>query len=360
MSKLTELLTNKINITPEMEAKARQIYDEVSDLLKKTLAAHDPDIFSQGSFMLKTIIRPVKGDEYDLDFVCRLNIAKDKITQADLKKLVGDALKTKYSTTSKQLEPKNRCWRINFPNFHVDVLPAIPETDLSAFSEIAGTKLMDGPIAIPDKELHQWKSSNPRGYAIWFREQEEREETKRRMVVENTKEPLPKQNVGVSVLQNAIKVMKYHRDQNFKDNLENKPISIILTTLAAQYYDGEQDIVSALYGIINRIVIAFPSIFEAGQIPNPALPTENFADKWADKPERKKAFKEWVQSLHTLLQNYVLHKDNEIEIKRLLENSFRTDFGANVNSSGINPQPSTGKGSVGTITNPPRQWYDGV
>ncbi len=347
MNKLSELLRNKINITSEMEAKANCIYEEVSNLLQSKLKQYDPDIFVQGSFKLKTIIKPVQSDEYDLDFVCHLKINKDQISHAELKELVGNALKTKYSIANGQLEPKNRCWRINLDGFHVDVLPAVPETDLSFYGELVGTALIEAPIAIPDKDLKEWKSSNPRGYAIWFKEQERKEETKRASIIENSKEVLPRQNVGVSVLQNAIKVMKYHRDIQFKDNLENKPISIILTTLAATYYDGEQNLEDALYGIVNRIKLAFPSIFDAGQIRNPVLPTENFADKWATHPERKRAFKEWVLSLHTLLEEYVLNKDKDGSLQRLLVEGFGVSHSAVAHARNLSQGLAAGALSLG-------------
>lgn len=39
--------------------------------------------------------------------------------------------------------------------------------------------------------------------------------------------------------------MKYHRNFIFRNDLDNRPISMIVTTLAAKNYDGEQDLVVA-------------------------------------------------------------------------------------------------------------------
>lgn len=41
-----------------------------------------------------------------------------------------------------------------------------------------------------------------------------------------------------SILQKVIMILKCHRDNVYKDNRELKPISIIITTLAAKAYDG--------------------------------------------------------------------------------------------------------------------------
>ena len=77
MMDLDKLLKERINITPEMEKKAEDIYDETSEYLLESLEEYSPDIFSQGSFRLKTIIRPIDNkDEFDLDFVCLLDIDK--------------------------------------------------------------------------------------------------------------------------------------------------------------------------------------------------------------------------------------------------------------------------------------------
>ena len=47
-------------------------------------------------------------------------------------------------------------------------------------------------------------------------------------------------------LQRTIQILKRHRDVRFKDNCEFAPISMIITTLAAQAYQGEEDLYEAL------------------------------------------------------------------------------------------------------------------
>ncbi len=349
MSKYEDLLENKINISSEMEARAKRAYKEISDLLTDKLHDYDPSIFPQGSFRLGTIIRPLAGDDYDLDFVCLINIPKDRISPFDLKRMLGDALKTQYSTSNGTLEEMNRCWRVNLTNFHIDILPAVPETDLSLFEGVEAD-VMGTPIAIPDKELKTWKSSNPQGYGKWFDKQMakvERGSISEHVVMnEADVAPLPKQNVSSTILQEAIKIMKYHRDVNFKDNPDDKPISIILTTLAADFYAGEQDIVNALQGIVNRIIAAAPSIFEVGQVTNPVLKSENFADKWKDHPERRQAFRDWVNSLHELTQGYFLANGDMNKINELWQKQFK-----------IKNTLAPVQKSTGTIINPPRQWF---
>ena len=242
MTNLGELLKERINITPEMEEGAENIYKETAEYLSKNLEAYSPDIFPQGSFKLKTIIRPIQDkDEFDLDFVCLLDIAKSNITQTDLYALLGDTLRQKYEAI---LEPKKRCWRLNYGNFHVDILPAIPDPDF--------IKDPNRPLLIPDKDKKVWQSTNPKGYAEWFKNKAQR--TQKRMIFDDSIESLPKQN-NDSTLQKVVKIIKYHRNFLFKNDLDNRPISMIVTTLAAMHYNGEQDITEALLKVCNGITI---------------------------------------------------------------------------------------------------------
>jgi hypothetical protein len=118
--------------------------------------------------------------------------------------------------------------------------------------------------------------------------------------------------------------MKRHRDIMFVDNPDDKPISIILTTLAAQYYNGEQRVEEALQNITALIVANSDMLFEKGYIPNPTLPSENFADKWKDKPERRDKFKEWCHSLNGISIGYAaaVSKKDEDAVNKLLAEHF--------------------------------------
>jgi len=80
-------------------------------------------------------------------------------------------------------------------------------------------------------------------------------------------------------LQRVIQLLKRHRDQMFKDDPEVKPISIIITTLAARAYQGEADIETALRNILERM----GGLVNQSQprVPNPVNPAEDFADRWS-------------------------------------------------------------------------------
>lgn len=345
MTKIEELLKDKINITLEQEKRVDDIYDEISEFLVDELSQYEPDIFPQGSFKLGTIIRPPAKNEFDLDFVCLLNLSQFDIKQSELKRLLGDTLAKKYPPI--RLEDKKRCTRVLFDNFHVDVLPAIPETDFMKYENVADT-LKQRPLLIPDKNLNEWCSTNPLGYAEWFNGRKFLNNEKCR--VENSIQPIPKQNQD-SVLQKVVKLIKYHRDFMFLDDLDNKPISIIVTTLVATYYDGSQDVSQALANICQNIKMAAPQILETETILNPVNPNENFADAWKKHPERKENFRIWVERLDDLTNKYshILDQNRNYDLSKLLLEHFGYATKLETKSPNIT-QPHI-------ITNPSKQWF---
>jgi hypothetical protein len=95
-------------------------------------------------------------------------------------------------------------------------------------------------------------------------------------------------------LQAAVMILKRHRDEGFRDHPDNRPISVIISTLAAHSYGGEETIGPALGAIL--LSMDKHITVHAGRhwIANPTDPLENFADKWAEHPERAKAFFKWL------------------------------------------------------------------
>ena len=89
-------------------------------------------------------------------------------------------------------------------------------------------------------------------------------------------------------------ILKRHRDMMFEDNSKDKPISIILTTLSAHAYNGEESIGSALLSILARMKDGIHFDGNKYVINNPTDALENFADKWETHPERAEAFFSWL------------------------------------------------------------------
>jgi hypothetical protein len=259
-----------------------------------TLDAHwesspgDNVVSPQGSFLLGTVIRPVlREDEVDIDSVVRKDVLKTSVTQEELKSDVGMGLRRHASAESLRpgLSESDRCWTLQWDGMHMDVLPAIPNPD--AYSGSA--------LLITDRSLRAWQHSDPYGYAEWFRSKmasefvRERELLAKRLQVDD----VPSWTVKTT-LQQTVQALKRHRDLYFVDELDARPASIIITTLAALAYDGGGDLYDTLRAVSSRMPEFLTVVSGAWWLANPVQPQENFADRWAIEPDRAARFFEWA------------------------------------------------------------------
>ena len=318
-----DALAQALEIPPARYEQAERSYKSLGDWLHRdqsSVARYNPDIFVQGSFRLGTVITPgSKDEEYDVDCACILSgLSKSDLAQAKLKDLLGEEIKSyrKSKGIAKEVRPKKRCWRLEYADgaqFHMDIVPGIPngqgqrrlleESSLDA-------RFADTAIAITDNEAIQyyditddWPRSNPRGYAEWFEARmgdiftKNRERALNEILAEGrtaSVEDIPTYRVRTP-LQSAIMILKQHRNTMFSDNLDDAPISIIISTLAAHGYNGEETIGYALLSILSRMEHAIEHDGQHYIIRNPTDGLENFADKWEDHPERAKAFFHWLE-----------------------------------------------------------------
>lgn len=296
---------------------------------------HDPHVLVQGSFALGTAIRPVFDDEsYDLDITCKLrqNIQTNSHSQSQLKELLGSELEAyrKARGIKHGLEEKHRCWRIEYRddlNFHIDVMPCIPTSQsqrqaLSSVMEQAGlehsfaTEISAESILITDDRNANyrlldvdWPSSNPEGYIQWFKSKLERPESRGLLMEAQIDDiPLFKRK---SKLQQVIQVLKRHRDVMFKEHKDSKPISIIISTLAAHYYRPGESLADSLNTILEGLQNFCAS--NSDIVPNPTDPRENFADRW-HRPEYQHL------QLKTNFHNWVRQAKNDFSLISELQN----------------------------------------
>ena len=298
----------KLDISDTMAQKAKTAYEAVGAYLQSELEdRYVVDIHPQGSFNLGTVVKPTFGkDEYDIDLVCLLNDKngyKPVTTSAySLKNDVGDSLKSSERYKDKLDAEGKRCWTLQYSEFHMDILPcrsAALEYQPSA-SEIELTnKNSDG--------AYSYLPSNPSGYRQWFRERMRvnlNESEFRNFALEKLAageiEKVPEYKFRTP-LQRTIQLLKRHRDVFFsrlpEERRHNKPISMIITTLAAMAYQGERTIVGALTQVLMRMTDGISHDDEGNTaIWNPAVlrERENFAEKWRDAPEKESEFNVWL------------------------------------------------------------------
>ena len=388
-SQFLDKVAENIDIPPNKYRDAVNRYEAVGRWVEDgdyPECSGKPDIYPQGSFVLGTVVRPIRGGveaSYDIDLVSELQIDKDLTTPGDVKKKVGDRLQE--NDTYKRLldDEGKRCWTLEYSEedkvgFHLDVLPCVPNP--SGFG--------DTSIALTNKKnnKYSWSASNPKGYARWFNTrnqaafnivstEQKRALQKREHVVYSRVEDVPDQLVRTP-LQRSVQLMKRHRDVKFNSvrNNDFAPISIIITTLAAHFYRNETDTYSALRNIVTTLhsyaeLIENDSMDNSGlshgpikrtsdgwYIGNPADPKENFADRWhEDNHARARAFFNWVADLKEDLFS-ILDETS----RNVLRDHFPTVLGTVVTASVLDmitpveaSVPSTPRVH---ISNPPKPW----
>ena len=345
------------------------------------LAKFTPEIYPQGSFLLGTVIKPLSDeDEYDIDLVFRLLILKDQISQKELKNLVGDRLKASEVYKHMLDEEGKRCWTIKYAEsaqFHMDILPAIPDELYSSILQKEGipVNFASTSINITDKTLenyssisNDWPRSNPKGFAAWFQSRMliQYSELYKRVFGEAFKaeiEKVPNYRIKTP-LQRCIQLLKRHRDINFINDQDNKPASILITTLAANAYKNEADIVEAMVNIIDRMPSFLVKRNGVAWVPNPIDPTENFADRWVDNPNRERNFGYWLQKVKSDFNRILTCYDSDSARKILTP-----IFGERVSNSAIAKLEVKSQSQapfynsvlqktppIVNITNPPKPW----
>lgn len=275
-----------LQLTTTQHALAERHYVSVGEWLGadgSPLARYSPKIYPQGSLAIGTTVRPLNRNEYDLDLVGELDMGvRDPVA-------VLNDVETRlreHGTYRPMVERKNRCIRLNFAgDFHMDVLPARRDPSLP------GTCLL-----VPDREMRDWKPSNPKGYAAWFDTRAAEGTT--RQLLRASVEPLPDHESAAdkTALQLAVQLMKRWRDIHFAATPDLAPISIVLTTLAGQHYGGEASPMEALSSVVSAILRALPPLGRL-YVLNPMNPLEDLSEKWDDDPRRYPAFVAGLRAL---------------------------------------------------------------
>lgn len=330
-SEIFEELGKSLDISKTQFDAAVASYQAVGNQLTKedsALAIYQPEILPQGSFMLGTMIKPISDeDDLDIDLVCNLHGKNPSWTQEKLKKEVGVQL-AKNPAYEDMMEDKRRCWmlkyRKNSPNlkerYHMDILPSIVNSDYKIILErelrkaldITTTKQLE--IRITDNKTvdystevnHQmWLLSNPFGYGKWFFDRALPSTDLTKQLSRSIK-PVPEFANKKLVIQRVVQILKRHRDIMWynRNDKDDKPISIIITTLAAKVYDKEQNLMRALLNVVNEMGYEAKKekySIEHGKyikwIPNPVNEEENFADKWPDNPKKEENFYNWLDAV---------------------------------------------------------------
>lgn len=352
-------IAEELDIPPSKYQQAVERYTSVGKWLE---GGHypgltgTPAIYPQGSFRLGTVVRPIRDGvetDYDIDLVCDLIMPKSQTNPRQVRHYVGDRLK-EHATYKRLLDDEGkRCWTLLYAEedglgFHLDVLPCVP--DPQTFAGVDIDKSLKS-VALTDHskatQSYDWGFTNPAGYADWFAERQQvvfgrtASLRKREIFLEHmdlfaSVDDVPDQLVRTP-LQRAIQILKRHRDIRFavQPNSDERPISIIINTLAAHAYQQEPDVYTALANFLDQV----SRYQETGlircendqwMIANPVNPNENFADRWNEPDSgRPDAFFQWINWIQEDIDD-LLNVASATELERTLQASFGETIGRKV------------------------------
>lgn len=306
MDALSALLSGSadiLDIPPQIRDAAVARYEDVGHFLAE-IGGSRWSVYPQGSFLIGTAIRPPSAtDEYDIDLVLHKAVDKESTTQADLKEQVGEMLEDYHrhkigtDDAPDDFFEKRRCWTLSYPElgFHLDVLPAIPDAEFHRSSN---------GILLTDTKLRPWQHANPKDYANWFRH---RSEEMLRKLVASAKaanvDSVPDWAVR-STLQRLVQVLKWHCYRAFEDDVDDRPPSVLITTLAAHAYRGQDDLGVALLEVAQDMPNHIERSNGRWEVLNPAHEKENFTDKWnePDTAHRRGKFTRWCETVQRDLE----------------------------------------------------------
>lgn len=241
-----EFLKDHVNLNPARLDRLNRSVKAVTEFLSKNLESY-VGVEPQGSYGLKTIIRPVRdGQEYDADIQLYMKYEKDKEPKAYIKELY-DCFRDN-GTYKDKVHRKTRCVYLDYArDFHLDVVPCITKPDGSKW--------------VCNRETNKLERTDGTGYRDWFNE---------------------KTSITHGNLKRVTRLLKFLRDH--KGNFTAK--SILLTTLIGKTVCGENDgdnfktVPDALKTVSNRINDFLQGHPTMPTIKNPVLPEEDFNRHW--------------------------------------------------------------------------------
>lgn len=327
----------KLQLNPHLYEQATDRYETIARIIQEDSIFEKVKIsfYPQGSFRLKTTVKPLTDDEFDLDFVAELPI-DSKMTPNEFYNHIVRILKND-KIHNDMVELKSRCVRVKYANdFHLDIMPG---------------KLINEythEIIVPDKELKQWyHHSNPISFAEWFEDQartrlraEMMEFRRAQAKLENvTEQEIAEQ---LEPLRRAVQLIKRYRDIYCSKN-DTEPVrSIVICTLMGRissYYGDTLHIIESFCSYVNALIAQNNG--HPFDVKNPVV-NEILTEKWHENNN----YNDFVSMMETLtkdveeLRKLTTNSDSNKVIKKMfgeaITNAVITDYARTLNEARTN------------------------
>ena len=143
---------------------------------------------------------------------------------------------------------------------------------------------------VSDVTAIDWKGSNPIGYATWSQKRSRFRMYKFSAYEARDMEPLPalQSTEEKEVLQLVVQLLKRWRNL-FYSRSKYPPILVVLTTLAANLYNGEFWTAEALLNVLEGSVYCLDVAHAKGErlrVLNPVHDDEGFSERWKTETRR--------------------------------------------------------------------------
>lgn len=326
-NKILIMLCEKLQLSDSLYELAEKRYHTIADIIENApvMKGVSLNMYAHGSFRLKTTVKPLKGEEYDLDFVVEIAIDnEDDMTPTELYNHIYDIL-SNDGIHDKMVEKKNRCIRVNYANdFHMDIMPGKLIN--------AGTK----EIIVPDKELRNWyHHSNPIRYAEWFEEQAKTQiitEINQMRKIQCSAEPIEDHEIVARLepLRRAVQLIKRYRDIYCDKHNTAAVRSIIICTLMGHItssYSDELQIIMDFCSYVSNL--AAESGGKPFEVRNPVV-NEVLSEKWTEDIQN---YKDFISMIAALKKD--IHRLNALSINSDINAVLKEMFGETVTNDAI-------------------------
>ncbi len=283
-------ICKKLQLQQNKYQLADDRYHTIADIIQGDPVFENIDLkmYPQGSFRLKTTVKPLAENEYDLDFVVELpndiQMSPNVLYNHIYRILKGDGIH------NDKVEKKSRCIRINYANdFHMDIMPGQRINDWS------------NEIIVPDRQLRGWyHHSNPIDYADWFEKQ-----AKSRIVaalknsLNEQAEPITNQEIvsKLEPLRRSVQLVKRYRDI-YCDSTGAEPVrSIVICTLMGEICSSYANEIE----ILNDFCLYVKSLINLNKgrpfkVNNPVV-NEVLTEKWEEDIQNYLDFVDMMDAL---------------------------------------------------------------
>ncbi len=254
-----KFLSKEVNLNETHLNKLNNSTSAVDTFLSENLGAYEKTE-RQGSYGLKTIIKPVGNREYDADMLLYMTHDKGKKPK-DYINEVYDCLRENGNYKDK-VHRRTRCVCIDYTgDFHLDLVPCITQKNW---------RTQDDEFFICNDKENQFEVTDGTGFRDWFNE---------------------KTRITSGNLKRVTRLLKFLWDHNRDHNRDHKRNfsvkSILLTMLIGKSVntvdEGGEDfkgIPTSLKTVSNRINSFLQNNPSMPEICNPVLSTESFTRHW--------------------------------------------------------------------------------